>query len=259
MAVDYFHGLIVTGPPPQLQTLRRRLTRTLSRTVRGRTWSDRLPFSIGALYDIAPEVRRIDREPPGETYDVRVWPITGRAGGPAELRYLFHTRNFEVCAFLKPISRRFPRLTFRLATQCLDDGDFVSFQIVRGHARRWRLPQQRHDVHWELARQKFRLSADDVYEDEDAERFAEDGMRDESLDHWVRESAGRKAIRRRPWWNRPPARDFMTDRELDLYAYAELLEESDQRQTSTPTKASKRSSTRDTERRAGKPAPTKAS
>jgi hypothetical protein len=75
MAVDYFHPLFVRGPRPQLADLRRRLARTWSRRLGRRTWTEELPFSFAALYDTAPAASRVERDVPGEPYDVRVWPI----------------------------------------------------------------------------------------------------------------------------------------------------------------------------------------
>jgi hypothetical protein len=47
-------------------------------------------------------------------------------------------------------------------------------------------------------------------------------MQDEALDHWDAQPERRRQ-RRRDWWNRLAARDFMLERELDLVAINELL------------------------------------
>jgi hypothetical protein len=73
------------------------------------------------------------------------------------------------------------------------------------------------------ARRKFRLAGDDVYDDDDATFYAEEGMNDEALAHWSTVSARHSRRRRRPWWNRPVARDFETERELDVIEISELL------------------------------------
>jgi hypothetical protein len=86
MAVDYFHRLIVRGPRSQLLDLGRRLARTWSRRVGRRTLTDAVPFSFVSLYDVGPGARRVEREVPGEPYDVRVWPVSRSPRGPAELR-----------------------------------------------------------------------------------------------------------------------------------------------------------------------------
>lgn len=228
MAVDNFDRLIVNGPRRNLEDLRRRLVRTWSRRVAGRTWTERLPFSIQALCDIAPGAHRAEREGLEEAYDVRAWPIVAQTRGQAELRYQLHTRNFELVGFVRALSRAYPALTFRLSTHSLDGDAIESFHVVGGRVRRWLQPSSRRAWHWERARQKFRLSGADVYEDDDAELYAEDGMRDESLDHWVRPALRRDHGRLRSWWNRPVARDFMTERELDLIAFSEEEEEEEE-------------------------------
>jgi hypothetical protein len=70
MATDNVLRLIVNGSRRPLDDLRRGLVRQWSRRVAGRTWSERLPSSIAALYDLAPEARPVKPECPGETYDV---------------------------------------------------------------------------------------------------------------------------------------------------------------------------------------------
>ena len=69
---------------------------------------------------------------------------------------------------------------------------------------------------------KFRLAGDDVYDDDHATFYAEEGMNEEALAHWDRPSA-RPGPRRGRWWSRPVARDFETERELDVIEISELL------------------------------------
>jgi len=223
MAVDYFHRLIVRGPRPQLLDLRRRLSRKWSRRVGRRTRTEQLPFSFAALYDIAPAASRVEGEVPGEPYDVRVWPIPQRDRGPAELRYQLHTREVDLFGFLRPLSRACPSLTFVLSTLYLDDGEFGAFPARRGRLERWFLPSRRREVHWDRARRKFRLTGDDVYDDNQATFFAEEGMNDEALAHWDRPAPHHRRRRRRQWWNRPVARDFETERELDFIEISNRL------------------------------------
>jgi hypothetical protein len=148
MAVDYFHRLIVRGPRPQLADLPRRLERTWSRRIGRQTFTEQLPFSFAALYEIAPGASRVEREVPGEPYDVRVWPIARVTPARAELRYQLHTRNVDLFGFLRPLSRACPSLTFVLSTLYLDDGEFASCHARRGRVKRWWLPARRHEAHW---------------------------------------------------------------------------------------------------------------
>jgi len=242
MAVDYFHRLIVLGPAQQLDEFRRALTRSTSRRLgRKIIWTDRTAFSFAALYEIAPGVRRIEREFPGEPYDVSVWPVVRRGRGKAEIRYQLHTRDMELFGFLRVLSRLFPRFEFRLSTHCLDVSEIAGYQVINGHVRRWILPGYRRDFHWERARKKFGLAGEAVWEDDAATLFAEDGMCDEALDHWDPQVRRRTRKRARQWWNRPAARDFMTEREMDLIEINEklLAEEasSERRRSSRPSKS----------------------
>jgi len=237
MAVDYFHRLIVRGPRPQLLALRRRLARTWSRGSGRRQKSEQLPFSFAALYRIAPAASRVEREVPGEPYDIRVWPITQRNRAPAELRYQLHTREVDLSGFLRPLSRACPSLTFVLSTLYLDDGEFASCHARRGRLKRWFLPARRHEAHWERARLKFRLAGDDVYDDDDATFYAEERMNDEALAHWDRPSEHRGRRRRRRWWNRPVARDFETERELDFIEISKMLRAEARRDAATAVTA----------------------
>jgi hypothetical protein len=92
-------------------------------------------------------------------------------------------RNVELVGFVRALSRACPTLTFRLSTHSLDGDDIESFFVERGHVRRWRLPPSRRECHWERARRKYHMPGTDVYEDDGAELYAEDGMRDESLEY----------------------------------------------------------------------------
>jgi hypothetical protein len=242
MAEDYFHRLIVRGPRLQLADLRRRLARTWSRTVARQTFTEQLPFSFAALYEIAPAASRIEREVPGEPYDVRVWPIAQGDRGSAELRYQLHTRNVDLFGFLRPLSRACPSLTFVLSTLYLDDGEFGSFHARRGTLKRWYLPAARHEAHWDLARRKFRLAGDDVYDDDHATFYAEEGMNEEALAHWNAASARHGRPRRGRWWNRPVARDFETERELDVIEISELLRAEAKRKAPSRRRRGKRAS-----------------
>jgi hypothetical protein len=105
-------------------------------------------------------------------------------------------------------------------TFCLDDCEVASYRVRGGRVRSWILPQSRRDAHWERARQKFGLTGDDVYQDDDAERFAEGAMLEEALDHWgpAANEPHRSRKRVRIWWNRPVTRDIMTELYINLGA-----------------------------------------
>jgi hypothetical protein len=217
MAVDYWHRLVVTGPRETVDLLRGQLRRRVRRSVAGRPlWRETIPFSFERLYRLVPAAVGIEPEARGDPYDVSVWPIRGLGDGGAELRYQLHTRNFELLPFLRLLSRKFPALTFCLVTFCLDDSEVASYLVSGGRTRKWILPPRRRNAHWERARQKFGIAGDAVYEDDVAERFAEESMLEEALDHW--EPAGNQPRRgqARNWWNRPVSREIMTELNINL-------------------------------------------
>jgi hypothetical protein len=92
MAVDYFHRVIVTGPLRQIDGVRRGLAHTTSRRVERRTWKEGVPFSVAALYAIAPGAHRVFRNVPYDPYDVSAWPVVHLNQVRAEIRYQLHTR-----------------------------------------------------------------------------------------------------------------------------------------------------------------------
>lgn len=240
MAVDYYHRLVVSGPPTEVRAFRRAVGRTVAREGVGprQAWREHVPLSFAALYALCPELTRVAPEPPFDPYDLSRWPTRSHPDGRAELRYQLHTRNLELRDLMVPLSRRVRGLVFVLVTFCLDDASIESYLITQGRVRRYTLPERRHDWHWAQAGRRFRLTGDALYEHEDARTFAEDGMLDEALDHWTqrigaawqkrlgarartrpaaagRGPAGRPSRAaapqggpRRKWWNRPPVRDL---------------------------------------------------
>ena len=221
MAVDYLHRLIVTGSRGAVDLFRQQLRRRVRRSVAGhKLWRENIPFSFERLYKLVPTAVRIEPEVPCEPYDMSVWPIQRLPGELAEVRYQLHTRNLELLPFVRPLSKKFPALEFRLMTDC--EGEEISgYRVCDGRVRSWLLPEARHEASWERARQQFGLTGDEVYDDDDARHFAEELMREEALDHWDREAGGAQPSRRRArsWWNRPVSRDLETER---VIAMAEL-------------------------------------
>ena len=224
MAVDFYHRLVATGPHGSVDLLRRWLRRTCTRTVAGRKWRERVPFSFERLYALVPSAARIEPYIPFDPYDMSVWPIRRLSRGRAEVRYQLHLRDLELLPFVRVLSRKFRPLGFRLMTHCLDDDDIESDRVCDGGVRRWTLPAARHKMHWERARQKFGLSSDDVYEDDDARYFAEETRYEEALDHWDQVSHRRREQTSvRSWRNRPVSRDLQTEQLIVLAAVNEEL------------------------------------
>ena len=219
MAMDLVHRLVVTGPLEAVADLSRRLVRRAVRKSGRLTWRERIPFSFRRLYQLAPAAKRIDPNVPYEAYDVSDWPLLELSGGRAEVRYQFNTRNLELFDFVRALAAQFETVTFYLLTHCLDDGEVVTCRVRGGTARRWLLPGTREDSHWNSARRKFRLSGEDLYENDEARFFAEERMRKEALEHWVTvRGPGRLEDMDREWWDSPSCRDIETERSVAVAA-----------------------------------------
>jgi len=216
MAVDYFHRLVVTGRADRIRDFKNRIYREYPRTVAGDTWTEIVPFSFEALYKIAPRARTVEAEVPFDPYELSAWPARRSGRRHALVRYQFQSRNLEMRPFIRALARALPDLTFTLVTLCLDDSSIASYRFEAGRQRTWTLPQRVRDAHWERARRKFKLSGDDVYEDDDAELWAEDAMMAEALHHWEDRARGRSRPRRYQWWNCPPLRRIEDERVLAL-------------------------------------------
>ena len=217
MAVDYFHRLIVRGPRKDVLTFRREIYRRFPRKIGRKSWIEIVPFSFEALYTIAPAARRFEPEVPCDPYDLSSWPIRPIGRSQAEIRYQFHTRNLEMADLIRVLSRARPALSFTLLTFCLDDMSIELYRFGNGRRKKWNYPEGRREIHWDRARAKFGLAGDDVYDDDDAQEWAEEEMLGEALAHWV----GRAQSRRYDWWNRPALRDLATEQMLFAYELAE--------------------------------------
>ena len=163
MATDYFHRLVVTGRAERIWDFSKRIHREYPRTVAGETWTEIVPFSFAALYDIAPRARTIEAEVPYDAYELSAWPVTRNGRRDALVRYQFQTRNMEMAPLIRVLARAVRDLTFTLVTFCLDDSSIESYRFEAGRQRKWTLPPRVSAAHWERARRKFGLSGDDVY------------------------------------------------------------------------------------------------
>jgi hypothetical protein len=202
-----------------------------------------VPFSFAALYEIAPAARQIEEEISYDAYDMSVWPIRPIGRGQAEVRYQFHTRNLEMADLIRVLARARPALTFTLLTFCLDDSSIELFRFGNGRTKRWEYPEERREFHWDRARAKFGLSGDDVYDNDEAEHWAEEEMLHEALSHWEATGNKKRLDGQRPydWWNRRPLRDLMTEQQLFLYELEEKLKSKAPRRKAKPGRARKMS------------------
>lgn len=129
----------------------------------------------------------------------------------------------EMADLIRVLARARLTLTFTLVTFCLDDSSIELYRFGNGRTRKWEYPERRREFHWDRARAKFGLPGEDVYEDEAAEQWAEEEMLHEALNHWDagRGKAQASRGRRYDWWNRPPLRDLITEKQLFTYDVAE--------------------------------------
>jgi len=236
MAVDYFHRLLVSGRADRVRDFRRRMHREYPRTVAETTWTEIVPFSFAALYEIAPRARRVEAEVPWDPYELTVWPVTRMGKRDAVLRYQLQTRNLEMAPLIRVLARAVRDLTFTLVTFCLDDSSIESYRFEAGRQRKWTLPTRVSGAHWERARRKFGLAGDDVYEDDDAERWAEEEMLKDALNHWELGAQSSSPARRYDWWNRHPLRTL--DEERAILAVQLAAEDTPDRRKRTRTRKS---------------------
>lgn len=224
MAVAYHHRLIASGPSDEIKEFRRAVSHQVFRKTKLKKMAGRhefVPISFAAMYAKCPTLVRIDPNLPYDPYDISAWPKRVLPDGRVELRYQFHLRNIEFSAYLVPFSRLFLQLEFRLVIFCLDDSEIDSYLIRNGRARKYKLPDARSESHWDDARARFGIAGDDIYDDDDARRFAEEGMLEEALDHWDRPGKRRAVAigprtQRRNWWNRPAMRNLRFEQELSM-------------------------------------------
>jgi hypothetical protein len=213
VAVAYVHRLIVTGPVIPVRALKRELHREYPRTLGDQTWTEIVPFSFAALYELAPSARRIEKEVPYDPYEISVWPVRRLSPRRAELRYQFQTRNLEAAALIRALAGARGTLTFTLGTLCLDDSTVEGYRFKAGTTKKWHLSSSAMERLWDRARKKFKLEDEEVYNNDDAERWVEEEAFEQTLAHW--DASNR--TRRRRWWNQPRVRDLDTERELAMY------------------------------------------
>ena len=176
MAVDYFHYLVVTGPTPVVNEFVHRIALVVTRRVAGATFRHTVPFSFESMYAVA----RMKGDHPCDPFDMTRWPVVTR-GRVAEVRYRFHTRSLELHPLIKRLSKATPKLQFALVIHCLDDNDFGRFVIGKGKLRGGWLGGDWREPFYERAAQKYKMTLDEVYDDDMVTSFAESWMRDAAV------------------------------------------------------------------------------
>jgi hypothetical protein len=153
---------------------------TVTSQVGGKTRRYRTPFSFKSLRAIA-GIREQDEEVLSEAYDQGVWPVRRRGVRNAEVRYHLHTRNAVIDALLKKLSRKFPRLTFALASYCLDDCSYDVYTIRNGRGKHRELSQAHYQRLWDQARRAAGVTEEDDYDEDAMEAQVETRMRNEAV------------------------------------------------------------------------------
>ena len=223
MAVDYHHYLVVTGPSAAVSAFARRIALVATRRVAGVARQTTVPFSFESLYALA----RMGRDAPCDPYGIRRWRIPARQGAAA-VRYRFHTRNLEMPALLRKLSRATPQLRFALVTHCLDDSSFGAWTFVKGRRRGGWLNEEWHESFWKRAAEEYGLDLDAAYEEPAAEETAEDMM----LDDAVRRATG--TPRQYDWYSGRVYRPLAEEREKQI---AELRAEMERQEAGTTGKS----------------------
>lgn len=208
MAIDYWNQLLVEGSPADVRSFRRDMWREFPRTVGGETWTEVVPFSFESLYALAPDARRIIQEPPGDPFDLSVWPIRRVAPGVAEVRYRFHTRDLEMQDLLQALSKSLPALVFTLSTLCLDAGEIDAYRLRAGKSRHWSASRRLYRKYTKRERAKLKGVGEDV--DFAAEEAAEQVLLDLGLFRWRKGGS----VRRLRWWDQEMFRQMEVERDL---------------------------------------------
>jgi hypothetical protein len=148
------------------------------------------------------------------------WPI-GQRQRVADVRYRFHTRSLEMPPMLTRLSKATPRLSFALVTHCLDDNDFGHYAISKGKRRGkwlggdWRTP------FYERAAERYKMTLDDVYEDDVVTSIAESWMRDAAM------QIATGSTRRYEWTGGRVYRDLFDERADLMRQFAQWLPKTD--------------------------------
>jgi hypothetical protein len=208
MAVDYYHQLLVEGSPADVRSFRRSMWREFPRTVGRKTWTEVVPFSFGSLYMLAPDARRIFREPPGDPFELSVWPIRRLAPGVAEVRYRFHTRGLKMKELLQALSRALPAMVFTLSRLCLDTDEVDAYRLRAGKSRHWSASRRLYRKYTKRERARLKGVSEDV--DCDAEEAAVQVLLDMGLFRWRKGGS----VRRLRWWDQEIFRELRVERDL---------------------------------------------
>jgi hypothetical protein len=156
----------------------------------------------------------------------------------------------EMAPLIRVLARAVRGMAFTLVTFYLDDSSIESYRFEAGTPAQVDMPPQARAAHWERARRKFGLSGDDVYEDDDAERWAEEEMLKDALSHWELSAESVSRVRRYDRGNRLPLRTL--DEERAILAIQLATEDTADRRKRTRTRKSGATSVRNRTRAAGK-------
>ena len=217
MSVTFFSRLLVLGSPAHIREFQERASRTYEREVVGQGWTEIIPISFVALHDLTPLFDN-DWEV-CDPLEIRSWPLRRLGPGRAELRFQFETRNMEAHPVFRRVAPKFPGLTFRLVTMCLDDGEIDTWQMRGRKVQAKRISKRIRGLHWAAASRKFKAPVDELYEDDDACDWVECRLCDHALNGWER--AGTR--RRWKWWNIGPLHTLDDERTIAMAALSAMI------------------------------------
>lgn len=234
MSVTFFNRLLVLGTPAHLREFQQRASRTYEREVLGKEWTEIIPISFVALHELTP---LFDNDWEAcDPLEIRSWPLRRLGPGRAELRFQFETRNMEAQPVFRRVAPKFPALTFRLVTMCLDDGEIDTWQMRGRKVKARRISKKIRSLHWAAASRKFKAPVDELYDDDDACDWVEFRLCDHALNGWER-----AATRRRwKWWNIAPLHTLNDERTIAMAMLGAIGQRKKTRRPGARTKGSTR-------------------
>jgi hypothetical protein len=237
MAIDYFHRLVVWGTRARVTAFAASARRRVRYPTIGREkgFTETVGFSFHALWQAYPALTRVSDVAPYDAYQVRTWPVTRETARLHFARYQFQTRDMEMRAIVRGLSKACPHVTFVLMTDCLDVSEIESWLMTAGRTTHYRVPERMlvKEVDAEAARRGVSSDSDpDGWLE--AQEAMEHAMMARALAHWDRRlfgsrprhgaKTGATSIRARgpwrrgtlDWWDRPEQRDRFTELPLLL-------------------------------------------
>jgi hypothetical protein len=195
MSMEFIQRIVIDGPAEDVERLERSLVRTEERVERRKKVKERIPFSFAAIYELLDE----REEPPNDPYDLSEFRRRPTDPGYAEKRYTFRTYNITAVEFLTPLSRIFPRLTFRVGLMC--EGQIEHYLIRRGRNRIHIVPDERVERQYHRYAKREGMTLEEMQEQFCPLSDAEWEVFNETFDYWGKVAPRRRLPKRRQSWD----------------------------------------------------------